>query len=123
MSKQIKVADEVYDRLKADADANYRSMSGQVEYLMDKAAGVSVILGNKVATTEPPDLSGVFKETPKKIVGATPRGKGEVLADIRELEAKRDEELRYCQDDEIGRQITEQYADKVNPLWEEYNGL
>lgn len=113
MAKQIKVSDEVYDRLKADADANYRSMSGQVEYLMDRNMGVSNILGEKVAftTTQPTER---FNEA---------RSSGDVLADIREIESQRDEELRYCQDNETIKAVSEQYQDKLDVLWEEYNGL
>lgn len=35
MSKTIQVSDETHERLKLDADANYRSIGGHIEYLMD----------------------------------------------------------------------------------------
>lgn len=34
MSKQIKVSDSVYERLKVEADGNFRTIGGQIEFLM-----------------------------------------------------------------------------------------
>lgn len=113
MAKQIKVSDEVYDRLKADADQNYRSMGGHIEYLMDKAMGVSIVLGEKRA----------FTETPPSQENTSTKSLGDILANIRDLEGKRDEELRYCQDDDYRKEITNRYASFIQPLWDEYSLL
>lgn len=37
MSKQIKVDDDVYDRLKQEAEENYRTIGGQIQYYMSQA--------------------------------------------------------------------------------------
>lgn len=141
MPKQIKVSDEIYARLKADADQNYRSMGGQIEYMLDQAVGVHKILGQKVAFAAPPEntpyqnpggtppSNKVDDLFPKKSEVATPpiadasgtRGKGDILADIRETEADRDEELRNCQDPDTSRKITNRYASTIDGLWKEYH--
>jgi hypothetical protein len=36
MSKQIQLPDEVYKKLREPADKNYRTLGGQLEYLLDK---------------------------------------------------------------------------------------
>lgn len=49
--------------------------------------------------------------------------KGDLLAEIRTLEASRDNELRFCQDEEIAAKISSGYAEKIKPLWEDYHLL
>lgn len=109
MARQIKISDEIYDRLKKDADANYRSLGGHIEYLMDKAMGVSNILGEKVAFT---------KDSPTEPTG---RSVGDILADIRKLEGERDEELRFSQDGDYSEGITRSYGERIQDLWNEYH--
>lgn len=116
MPKQIKVPDDIYDRLKAAADAEYRSLGGQIEYLLDKSMGVSNVLGQKIAFTE-------TTPSPKKPEAINLRGKGTILQEIRDLEANRDEELAICQDREIAEGIRRRYADQIQPLWNEFNLL
>lgn len=123
MPKQIKVSDEIYDRLKADADKNYRSMGGQIEFLMDSHSGMSP----EAVIRSKPDVSDLVRpDMPKKSEPTArdtrdTRTKGDILADIRETEAQRDEELRYCQDADTVKKITDRYAGAIDLLWREFN--
>ena len=107
MARQIKISDEVYSRLKKDADANYRSLGGHIEYLMDKVGGNA--LGEKVAFTQ---------DSPTEPTG---RNVGDILAEIRKLEGERDEELRFCQDTDIATDIYKDYGSRIQDLWNEYH--
>lgn len=51
------------------------------------------------------------------------RNKGEILDEIREIEALRDQELEYCQDNQIAKQITGRYQKQLDALWSEYNDI
>lgn len=119
MPKQIKVSDEIYDRLKADADKNYRSMGGQIEFLMSFHSGVA---SGDIERAKP-SVSDLVRPDEKIKSEPTARGKGDILADIRETEADRDEELRYCQDDETRKKIVNKYVGTIDGLWEEFNSL
>jgi len=67
--------------------------------------------------TEPPKFEKNPIATPKG--ATTQRDYGEVMADIRQAEADRDEELRYCQDTEVREQINDRYAIKIADFWKE----
>lgn len=122
MPKQIKVSDEIYARLKAEADKNYRSMGGQIEFLMSGNTPVpeNTPYQNPGGTAPSGDVSDLVKKSEPSTSGAT-RGKGDILADIRETEADRDEELRNCQDPDTSRVIMNKYASTIDGLWKEYH--
>lgn len=48
MSKQIQVSDTIYKRLKMAADSNYRTIGGQLEYLMDYYGSGQTPTGEKI---------------------------------------------------------------------------
>lgn len=61
MSKQIKISDDLYKRLKDLADQDYRTIGGQIEFLLDKSMGIVNVLGEKKAFTAPPEKIGTLK--------------------------------------------------------------
>ena len=120
----IRISDEIYTKLKAFADGEMRSVANATEYLLNKQlentpspknTNVSDLFTDPIIPVKP---LGVV--TPEKSE-STPRGKGDVLADIRDTEAERDEELRYCQDDETRKKIVNKYAGTIGGLWNEYH--
>lgn len=79
---------------------------------------------NSVLTKYLNHVTPATKEPPAPPLGVyefVPRSKGDVLAEIRNLEAKRGEELEYCQDAEVAKDIHARYAAQIQPLWDEYN--
>lgn len=124
MSKPIKVSDDTYKKLKQAADANFRSLGGHIDYLMTlDARGVSGEVG-KISTPQikpvapNPEVSDLFQKKSEDI-----RTKGDILARIRVLEAKRDEELKYNQDADYAKAIDREYTQRIAPLWAEYHRL
>lgn len=69
-------------------------------------------------TDAPVDLTDILKD-PKKSE-ATPRTRGDILAEIRQLESERDEKMRYCQDEELRQQIFNTHKQLIDPLWVQY---
>lgn len=47
----------------------------------------------------------------------------EILGEIRELEAHRDERLEYCQDPEEADKLISAYKDQIDNLWAEYEDV
>lgn len=88
-----------------------------------------LILGN---TTRPVEvvslkqlqdlLAPLYPKPGKTPTVVSSRNKGDILADIRKLEAERNSELEYVQDDDEIFNISEKYGAKINTLWKEYNG-
>lgn len=60
----IKVSDDVYQRLKEGADANFRTIGGQIDYLMSLEIGGTP----KIPEAKTPQVDDLFKEPPKKII-------------------------------------------------------
>lgn len=94
--------DEIREKI-----ANEPSAVG-VSDLFNTGATEEVTVGN------PPQVMNVL--TPV-------RDKGDIMADIREAEAGRDEELRYCQDVEESKKITDKWNKDITALWQEYKEL
>ena len=128
MAKQIKISDEIYERLRKSANGHYRTLGGQIDYLLG-FAGSPEVRDYEVETYE--KRAAEWEESQRNLpeVMQAPayvnskkktRGKGDVLSDIREAEASRDEELRYCQDSDESFKITEKYALLIQPLWDEF---
>lgn len=111
--KQIKVSDETYNKLKARAEVEYRTLGGQIDFLLQ-----DTFVAPKTSVPKIP-------HSPVEKVQTTlaPRGKGEVLTDIKSLEKERDEKLDYCQDREARFAISQEYGERINLLWEEYREL
>lgn len=61
MSKQIQVSDTLYKRLKMAADGNYRTLSGQLEYLMDYYGSGQTPTGEKIVPKV--DVSDLLKDS------------------------------------------------------------
>lgn len=59
MSKQIKVSDDVYARLKGYADANYRTITGQIDFLLGVHEGKII---REPAKEPEHSLEGVFQD-------------------------------------------------------------
>jgi hypothetical protein len=78
-----------------------------------------------VKIVEDGHIAPIRPDLPSKITaGATlTRNKGDVLADIRQKEADRDEELRFCQDPAESKNIMERYLPEIRQLWLEYHTL
>lgn len=118
MTKQIQVSDEVYDRLKAQAGANVRSLGGQIEWLMNNAEGQSPASVWQQRHPDQLPLGDILQTTP--VEPADERHFSDVLQEIRETEAERDEKLAYCQDDGEKVGIWKHYSAITDELWVEY---
>lgn len=123
MAVTVRINEDNYQALKELADKERRSVVAQLDVLLDDyfnrttVGNVSPEIGlpQKITEVETPRVDDLIKQTKPKT-----RNKGDILADIRALEAKRDEELRYCQDIDVANQITDAYAEQLNILWDEY---
>lgn len=65
----------------------------------------------------PPVARQEYPSTPAE---AIPRQLRDILTDITNAEAERDEELANCQDNDTSRMITKTYTFIISGLWEEY---
>lgn len=136
----IKVSDDTYQKLKKGADASFRTLGGQIDFLISLDKGTPAIVTplpknlqvGELVRGEEAEYHPQKKAVEAEVIGLIKdiaadkiksMGKGDILADIRKLEADRDEELRYCQDVDESRKITEKYAKLIQPLWDEYNSL
>lgn len=52
---------------------------------------------------------------------SVPQGDRDILAEIKQREAQRDEELKYCQDTEEVARIGLDAQNDINTLWKEYH--
>lgn len=94
----------------------------RVQYMgtvFDKRLNVGGTPTEKTPTPENVGVSDLLKNNS----GATPRDVGDVLADIRVVESEKEEELRYCQDDNFAKEIVKKYDEQLKPLWAEYHAL
>lgn len=115
MSKNIKVVDEVYDRLSNLATRNGLSLGKQIDALIEGIYGATQPYNTNSVPTNP-EQSDIEEEL-KKI-----RSKTDILKDIDAVKAIMKEEVDWCQDAETKRKIELKYGDKITKLWEEYNG-
>lgn len=132
MAVPVRINEDNYVSLKSIADRERRSVTAQLAVILDEYFKRDTV-GTPTVITPPPEKTEPIRvETPGEVIDnahkgiesvAIKRTKGDVLADIRKLEADRDEELRYCQDAEIGGEITRDYQIKIDVLWAEYKGL
>lgn len=132
----VRIEDSVYTELKKRADNQGRSATNLANYYLKKEFGYlpgqehgTPLSGNtpspkntNVSDLVRPDIVKKSEANASSVV--TPqdtRTKGDILADIRETEAARDEELRYCQDAETVKKITDSYAGTISDLWNEFH--
>lgn len=127
--KQIKVSDETHAKIQAMAKESYRNISAQVDFMTDVLYGGSKQVTQSVGgentfisvRKESQELTPL-PENPQvaEVAGLVKRSKGDILADIRDVEAERDEKIRYCQDDEEAGRIRARYESLLTVLWDEY---
>lgn len=115
----IRVSDDIYERLKGFADKEMRSITNATEYLLSLQLGNATGVPEK--TSPPAKIDDLIISEKSE---ATPqRDKGEILERIRKLEAERDEELRFCQDPDQSKAIDRTYRQRIDPLWAEFHRL
>lgn len=149
MSKQIKISDELHERLQHIADNNYRTIGGQIECMLDeldkqptpmtyrpqlKVDHTTTMIKQPIDSSFMNDAS-TFDDAPRsrEIAAAaqleeTPsptlrRTKGEVLTEIKQQEKWRDDELEYCQDLDTRKKIEAEYNIAISNLWREYREI
>lgn len=113
MSKQIQVSDEVWERLKNDADAHYRTIGGQIEYLQsltDKPLSVAL---RSAGATNPSSFDGTKIENQPDLK----RTSKDVLADIEDLKLEGKESVNQDPDYWIA------WDERKQALWKEYKKL
>lgn len=86
----------------------------------NKSEWINTLLSNSDDTSR----FGETKQTPVgpvvEVLSETIRSKGEILAEIKQLERQRDEELEYCQDPDTIKEVGDNYQKQIQALWEEY---
>lgn len=112
MVKVLRINDDLHQKVKYLAEKDRRTINAMAEILLETGMGTP-FTGDSPKNTPSPKNTGT----------KTWRDMGDVLADIRLAEARKEEELRYCQDTEYGKQITDRYEAELKPLWAEYNEL
>lgn len=103
MSKQIKVSDEVFAQLKEQADSSFRSLGGQIEFLMSHQPKQMHIIDDF------DEMKASLVETRAKV-----RSKGDILADIADVD--REIKTTVNQDPDYWAMLDQ----KKKALWEEY---
>lgn len=144
MAKQVKLTDEVYDNLKELADKELRSMSAQVQYLINyleatpvaKAkADMKMTFSDEITPirtfgeTKPfpePDMKKIEKVYHQE-VARIERGRtmSDVKADIDQWAADMKDDLdpNIVQDAETLAKNKKEYNDTKQALWAEYHEL
>lgn len=117
----IKVSDSVYERLKTEAEGNFRTIGGQIEFLMANQRTHPVPARDKIEAETPPTPKNTNE---KNFEGQAPvRTVPQILAEITSLSESRDEELEYCQDKDERVRIEREYGARIQQLWDEYNSI
>ena len=62
-------------------------------------------------------------QPPKRVEALKTRTKAEILEDVSNVEADRDERLAFCQDLEERKKINDEAKNRLNELWAEYHSL
>lgn len=129
----IKVQQDTYEKLKSRAAYNYRSMSGEIDYLMDKAEGLEVVGGlptgqrvYKDATSQevhpaqmPLPLENIFNDEPQ----GNKRTHRMVLTEIREAERQLEEAMSFNQDPDSRAKMEREGKADIQEMWNEYHFL
>lgn len=106
----IRIEDELYEFIKSVAEEENRSVTNMVDTMIKQYKGLKTF-------SSPETVSETHASIP------TERTKGDILADIREVNSQRDQELEYCQDSEVAKQIADKYQSEIDSLWSEYNNI
>lgn len=142
---QIRIDEEVYERLKRSAEADKRTVSQQIDYLLSnrvQLVEIAAALRKTVDITfgavpaplatpaekkesKPAGLSGEqYSSYEKKSRGLRPvRTAAVVEAEIRKLEAERDELIDQTQDGEHMQELYYTYGNRIDVLREELKEL
>ena len=117
--KQIKVSDKVYEEVKALAGAEFRSIGGQVEFLLYayKTSVKSEKFKNKPVNKPVKQL--VDKKSPAQLRSEIISLESERLS----LETDRVSALEYCQDEEEVKRIHSEYQKEIDSLEKEIDSL
>lgn len=121
--KVIRISDTVHAQLKKEAASEGRTLQWLVEYKLTGGVTPKIYASTpeKIASEPSAKVSDLFQDEPMRHPADVPaRDKGDIIADIREAEAARDEELRYCQDPGESKKIADRWNEKITALWEEY---
>jgi hypothetical protein len=135
MGTMVRINEDNYEAIKKLAEVDGRSVTNMANRLLDKALnrdteGKNTPLPKNYADKnltddllKPTGISGEQYDSYEKKSEPTARGMGDVLAEIRELEAERDDALRFSQSIEYSKEIAESYDKQLSVLWEEYHLL
>ena len=146
MTKQIKVSDETYERLQFLSKEAYRTLGGEIDYLIDDFGGDLPGKNNSIAAQ--PFVKAEILDTPKNYGGVSrdpddyladvgdeetdpaefdeaPRKRivADVLAEMTQYKADVAERLENCQDADTTKQINKECSDTLNSMWAEVAAL
>jgi len=127
MSQQVKISDELHARLKGAADSNYRSIGGEIEWMMDFIGGINGARDNDPRMWAPgkqqSDAKKVLSEQlplPIKIEAPTlPRDK-QILQEITAIQEIINAADPVNQDPDYW-DVIEEHKKKVQELWSEWH--
>ena len=130
MPKQVKISDELYRRVKGYADASYRSIGQQIEYLLDQYEGIARAmprtLGEHIREDRPVDHRipvevNTNSMSPKDIPVETPPVDGKaIVAKINELNKKIRDADTTNQDPDYW-DVINGHKQEVDRLWQEFH--
>ena len=116
--KQIKIADDLYDRIKTEADGNFRSIGGQIEFMEANQRHHFVSTSDLLAADETPLLSTEPEPTPT-LTYTLPRDK-QILQEITALQEIINSADPVNQDPDYW-DVIEEHKKKVQELWSEWH--
>ena len=117
---QIRIDEEVYNRLKEAADFNKRTVGQHILFLLDNEITFNEIRGMLKNKTENPKKIG--SQANKEEAKAEPVGRREVftvpqlISRIENIRQKADEEAEYCQDPDTIKRIYAEADAEIQPL-------
>lgn len=118
---QIRLDDEVYDRLKSCADSDNRTVGEEIHFLLDNRITLVEIHDfiSKKSLAEPKKESEIPQDggSERKIV----RSYRDVKAEMDRIKCEYEKKLSWCQDNETASVIYAEMEDALKPLQEEIN--
>ena len=113
---QIRIDDDVYQRLKSAADADKRTVGAEIDYLLSRRVELSAIIDYMAAEKKesPKPEKSVGKPTLEKI-----RTPSVIQGEIEKLRSDEAEELEYCQDPDEAAGIHGKYEYRISELNDE----
>lgn len=118
---QIRVDDTVYNLLKDAADKDYRTIGGEIEYLLRNRFELSEIqaaLKNKSQNPENGSGSQANNQEPngEHIGRREVKSKPQLIEEINLIKARYAEEAEFCQDQEQLNNLNRNMAAEIQPL-------